>query len=84
MVMLQMSTIRSLSLTSKLKLPMIKFRYGSKRSQPSANPLPPPATASQKQVGAAGAIYDFQLPPRYRRIPLSPEEMDYVNTGGPA
>lgn len=83
MVMLQVST-RSLSLTSKLKLPMIKFRYGSKGSQSSASTPPPAASTSQKHAKPGEAIYDFQLPARYRRVPLSAEEINYINSGGPA
>ncbi|KAF5274044.1 hypothetical protein FQR65_LT04442 [Abscondita terminalis] len=75
------------------RVPMIKFKYGSRTgsAQPASKfdnksdnvdtvwsvrttiplePLPP------------GVIYDFDLPQRFRRAPISDEEMEAINSGG--
>ncbi|CAG4971644.1 unnamed protein product [Colias eurytheme] len=75
------------------RVPVIKFRKGG-IGQPgapaAAAPSGAPAAAShqtpvQAQPSAAmstGPISDIDLPPRYRRLPLSQEEIDHINGGG--
>ncbi|XP_044744530.1 uncharacterized protein LOC123306549 [Coccinella septempunctata] len=76
---------RTISLCNKLRTPMIKFRYGISRDHNN----PPAATSPVNSQAAAGinqpgqVIYDFQIPARWRRKPLSEEEIDYINRGGP-
>lgn len=61
---------------------MIKFRYGISRGPPQTTPSESShAAASINQPGQV--IYDFQIPTRWRRKPLSEEEIEYINRGGP-
>ncbi|XP_046966028.1 uncharacterized protein LOC125068410 [Vanessa atalanta] len=74
------------------RVPVIKFRKGLGSSNA---PSPPPAAAGpaaasaqssvQSQPAAAmssAPISDIDLPLRYRRRPLSQEEIDHINGGG--
>lgn len=74
------------------RVPVIKFRKGLGSSHaPSASPPSAAASATaaqplaQAQPAAAmssAPISDIDLPLRYRRRPLSQEEIDYINGGG--
>jgi len=73
-------------LTSQLRnaakrIPMIKFRAGGNKHQSSG-----PAAASVGQPSSAPQgsqqIEDWQLPNRYRRLPLDDKEIDAINSGG--
>ncbi|KAJ0176561.1 hypothetical protein K1T71_007740 [Dendrolimus kikuchii] len=76
------------------RVPVIKFRKGGPAgasvsgAAPSAAAAQPAASvsvAAQAQPSAAmstGAIPDIDLPARYRRQPLSQEEIDHINGGG--
>ncbi|XP_076260025.1 uncharacterized protein LOC143196249 [Rhynchophorus ferrugineus] len=77
---------RNFSLTSKLGHRLIKFRYGAHRND--ANSTGSQTGQSSSKVGTQSqasteAIWDFQLPPRWRRAPLSEEECAVINNGGP-
>nr|XP_008195193.1 PREDICTED: 28S ribosomal protein S36, mitochondrial [Tribolium castaneum] len=67
------------------RTPSIRFRYGASRdhktatSGPTGAPLASPGAMPQP----GEAIYDFQIPQRWRRRPLSEEEIAYINRGGP-
>lgn len=74
-------SFRTISLCNQLRTPMIKFRYGHNIPQVSASPGNPQVAASINKPGEV--IYDFQIPSRWRRKPLSEEEIDYINRGGP-
>lgn len=86
MVLHKVVPFRAISLTTKLRHPSIKFRYGPAREQ-SQKSSEPQSAASGSSKGAQAAqqeaIYDFQLPPRFRRRLLSEEEIAYINRGGP-
>lgn len=74
------------------RIPVIKFRKGGLGSvgtpSPAAHgaPPPPPAAApGQIQANApmsTSSIPDIDLPLRYRRAPLSEEEIAHINGGG--
>lgn len=53
------------------KTPTIKFRAALKYAKKG--------TAGKK---GGNAIFDYDLPPRYQRKQLSPQEIDSINTGG--
>lgn len=73
---------RQLSVASKLRTPAIKFRYGPGRDVKSAS-VGTGNTFNQTQTKqSSAAIYDFQLPSKYRRKQLSEEEIEYINRGG--
>ncbi|XP_023299075.1 28S ribosomal protein S36, mitochondrial isoform X4 [Lucilia cuprina] len=58
------------------RVPLIKFRKGGYETSSAAG------TAGTNQSSAA--IEDWELPPRFARKPITPEEMEYINRGGPA
>ncbi|XP_030759443.1 uncharacterized protein LOC115884876 [Sitophilus oryzae] len=78
---------RNLSLTSKLGHRLIKFRYGPHRNVPSGSGTQSAQSSakagSKTQGSSAEAIWDFQIPARWRRAPLSEEECAVINNGGP-
>ncbi|CAH0715462.1 unnamed protein product, partial [Brenthis ino] len=73
------------------RVPVIKFRKGvGSANAPAAHSSPAsPGSAAQAPVRAQPAaamssatISDIDLPLRYRRRPISQEEIDYINGGG--
>ncbi|XP_069359793.1 uncharacterized protein [Maniola hyperantus] len=74
------------------RVPVIKFRKGQAPSHGSAAPgssagAPAATSGGRVQVQSTAAmssapISDIDLPPRYRRQPLSQEEIDHINGGG--
>ncbi|XP_059052160.1 alpha-ketoglutarate dehydrogenase component 4 [Achroia grisella] len=72
------------------RVPVIKFRKGGVSQSAGGSTVhatAPSASAprSQSQPTAAmstGPILDIDLPARYRRQPLSQEEIDHINGGG--
>ncbi|KAJ8722148.1 hypothetical protein PYW08_004550 [Mythimna loreyi] len=72
------------------RIPVIKFRKGGLSSvgtaTPAARGAPPPAAAAAQVQGNApmstSTIPDIDLPLRYRRAPLSEEEIAHINGGG--
>lgn len=86
MVLYKLMPLRTLSLSTTLKQPLIKFRYGPDRAQSQKSNEPQSSTqAASKGAQSASQepIYDFQLPPRFRRRLLSEDEIAYINRGGP-
>ncbi|XP_061174823.1 alpha-ketoglutarate dehydrogenase component 4-like [Saccostrea echinata] len=85
------STARAFQ-TVKPHIPLIKFRSGK---QTAANPAivtstsqtnteSSPITSKGTNVASPGTTLEHhQLPRRYARIPLSLEEMEYIQRGGP-
>ncbi|XP_046662255.1 28S ribosomal protein S36, mitochondrial isoform X1 [Homalodisca vitripennis] len=77
--------------TVKPHVPLIKFRKGGHRV-PEAGHSSGPAVvqASAARVPAKGeakvtvrpTIEDYQLPQRYRRLPLDESEINAINSGG--
>ncbi|XP_063383884.1 uncharacterized protein LOC134670129 isoform X2 [Cydia fagiglandana] len=81
-----------------LRVPVIKFRKGGlglsgARAAPAAAAAPAPAGTPAPSASCAfrpaaapqmstSAIPDIDLPARYRRKPLSQEEIDQINGGG--
>ncbi|XP_063536518.1 uncharacterized protein LOC134746152 isoform X2 [Cydia strobilella] len=80
-----------------LRVPVIKFRKGglghsgtrAAPAAPAAAPAPSASCAFRPAGAPAGApqmstsaIPDIDLPARYRRKPLSQEEIDQINGGG--
>ncbi|CAG7818547.1 unnamed protein product [Allacma fusca] len=84
----------------KPHVPMIKFRKGAGgHSTTAPAQAVPPVAAAQVNIAAPqpiGAkakpnatvprpvIESWELPPHLRRKPLTPEEVEYINRGGPA
>ncbi|KAM3965103.1 uncharacterized protein ACR2FA_000502 isoform 1-T2 [Aphomia sociella] len=71
------------------RIPVIKFRKGGvgQSGAPaahaaSASPSPPQPQAQPAATMSTGSIPDIDLPARYRRQPLSQEEIDHINGGG--
>lgn len=67
------------------RTPAIRFRYGASRDQKAATSA---TNVSSSQPGGSKSqpgepIYDFQIPQRWRRRPMSEEEIAYINRGGP-
>ncbi|XP_066274360.1 alpha-ketoglutarate dehydrogenase component 4-like isoform X2 [Branchiostoma lanceolatum] len=68
---------------------MIKFRYGvnqqvqGETSSGSAQQAVPAADATSSKPNAVVTEYLEQVPARYRRKPIDPEEMEYIQRGGP-
>nr|CAH0111507.1 unnamed protein product [Daphnia galeata] len=82
------STSRTWAMVNK-HIPMIKFRktpaggmHGS-TVQPvnTAHPIILQKTASKPAVSVI--IEDWQLAGKYKRRPISQEEIDFINRGGP-
>jgi len=75
----------------KKHIPMIKFRssqingHGHSGAAVAADVKVPKniATNVTPTVNIATVLEDWQLGPRYRRAPISIEEMEYINGGGP-
>uniref|UniRef100_A0A1L8EHI1 Putative 28s ribosomal protein s36 mitochondrial n=1 Tax=Haematobia irritans TaxID=7368 RepID=A0A1L8EHI1_HAEIR len=68
--------LRTLVAQSAKRIPLIKFRKGG---YPGLT-----AGGSESNQYSANAIEDWELPPRYWRKPISADEMEYINRGGPA
>ncbi|CAH1117217.1 unnamed protein product [Phaedon cochleariae] len=81
--MLNQITLRSLSFTPKLRARLIKFRYGSSRSQPNSTPKSQEGATQIKQAQSTEPIWDFQIPQRFKRKPLDDQEIAVINNGGP-
>lgn len=74
------------------RVPVIKFRKGKSHggaapsaAAPGASALKKPGVCSlpqKQQVQPMSTVPDIDLPQRYRRAPLSQEEIDLVNGGG--
>ncbi|XP_037945752.1 uncharacterized protein LOC119678140 isoform X2 [Teleopsis dalmanni] len=71
--MVQRTLIRFLS--SK-RVPLIKFRIGG-------NPETSLTAANQIFSTSSVAIEDWELHPRFWRKPITADEIDYINRGGP-
>jgi len=81
--------IRLITLSSpKLRIPLIKFRYGGSRGQhqkpaPSKGGGASPTSQNHTRPKSSGeAVPDFQLPLRFKRKPLTEEEIEHINRGG--
>lgn len=83
--MLNCITTRSISFAPKLRARLIKFRYGAARDQPSSAAQQHTSTEAGKSVPSrpGEAIYDFEVPAKWKRKPLSEEEIAVINNGGP-
>uniref|UniRef100_A0A1B0F963 28S ribosomal protein S36, mitochondrial n=1 Tax=Glossina morsitans morsitans TaxID=37546 RepID=A0A1B0F963_GLOMM len=71
------------------RVPLIKFRKGGGQLLPSSSSrhsqthqAGPNSTLVESQP--TGAIEDWELPSRYKRLPITADEMEYINRGGPA
>lgn len=73
-----------LSITPKLRARLIKFRYGPSRDQQTSSATTASAsTAGSYQPQPGEPLWDFQIPPRWKRRPLNEEEIAVINNGGP-
>ncbi|XP_065367065.1 alpha-ketoglutarate dehydrogenase component 4 [Calliphora vicina] len=72
------------------RVPLIKFRKGgyetsavtgSTGTNQASYYVHPSSVVKENN---SNAIEDWELPPRFARKPISPEEMEYINRGGPA
>ncbi|XP_073844969.1 uncharacterized protein isoform X2 [Musca autumnalis] len=68
--------LRTAIVQSAKRIPLIKFRKGG---YPGLT-----AAGTQGSYQNTGVIEDWELPPRYWRKPISVDEMEYINRGGPA
>ncbi|KAJ8930611.1 hypothetical protein NQ314_016524 [Rhamnusium bicolor] len=82
-IMIYMTTTRMLSVTPKVRTKLIKFRYGSSRGQQAshAQEFPGKQVLASSSVQSGEAIWDFQIPPRWRRRPLDEDEIAVINNG---
>lgn len=81
--MLSQLATRSISFTPKLRLRLIKFRHGVRNDHQSGQ-VNTTATSSQPiQASSQEAVWDFQIPQRWRRKPLDEQEIAIINNGGP-
>ncbi|KAH8320645.1 uncharacterized protein Dana_GF12181, isoform C [Drosophila ananassae] len=66
------------------RVPLIHFRKGGAGSAaPAGNQQASSQPAGGKKAAGGPAIDDFDLPARFARKPISPEEAEYINNGGP-
>lgn len=78
----------------KPHIPMIKFRKGGLSELAHGAPQPAvagavPSSAAPKPSAAAAiqtapVLEEWQTPLKYRRRPITQDEIDYINRGGPA
>uniref|UniRef100_A0A1A9WHX0 28S ribosomal protein S36, mitochondrial n=1 Tax=Glossina brevipalpis TaxID=37001 RepID=A0A1A9WHX0_9MUSC len=71
------------------RIPLIKFRKGGGQFTSSSSAAPVQTQqASQnttvEESQSTNAIEDWELPSRYKRLPMTADEMEYINRGGPA
>ncbi|XP_037945751.1 uncharacterized protein LOC119678140 isoform X1 [Teleopsis dalmanni] len=82
--MVQRTLIRFLS--SK-RVPLIKFRIGGnpETSLTAANQASASGTGANENIFSTSsvAIEDWELHPRFWRKPITADEIDYINRGGP-
>lgn len=67
-------------------MPLIRFRYGASRDSKPATVSTTAQSVSKKPSSTSQSgepIYDFQIPQRWRRRPISEEEIAFINRGGP-
>ncbi|CAH1283649.1 unnamed protein product [Diabrotica balteata] len=83
--MLNYIATRSVSFTPRMSHRLIKFRYGLAKTQQAQ-----PAAASksgiqggQQAQGQGAVLWDFELPPRFRRKAIDDSEIAVINNGGP-
>lgn len=76
-------TIRSISCTSKLRSRLIKFRYGIRNDHQTGQVTTPQSPPSPIQMPPGEAIWDFQIPQKWRRKQLDDNEIAVINNGGP-
>lgn len=81
--MFNCTTTRMLSLTSRLRARLIKFRHGPARDQQTSSVTAPASTTGSHQQQPGEPLWDFQIPPRWKRRPLSEDEIAVINNGGP-
>lgn len=74
---------RCINLGARLRYPLIKFRYGASREQHQTQEANVNTLTSTSKQRTTDALYDYELPTRFHRKPLSQEEIDYINRGGP-
>ncbi|XP_020798319.1 uncharacterized protein LOC110176338 isoform X1 [Drosophila serrata] len=68
------------------RVPLINFRKGGGGAAPgaqSANQQASSEPAGGKKLAGGPAIEDYELPARFARKPIDPEEAEYINNGGP-
>merc|ERR1712071_25557 len=86
-IAMKMATASRTWAVIKNHIPMIKFRSsqinGHGHSAVAADVKVPKniATNVTPTVNIATVLEDWQLGPRYRRAPISIEEMEYINVG---
>lgn len=77
----QIST-RTISHSPHLRSRLIKFRYGI-RNDHQTGQVTSTGPSITKQRSSQEAIWDFQIPQRWRRKPLDEQEIAVINNGGP-
>jgi len=83
---MKMTTMMNALKGIKPHIPLIRFRYGANElvrgtteAEAAATPaVPAPAPAPPS------VLEEWELPFRFRRQPISEEEIEYINRGGPA
>ncbi|KAH1007990.1 hypothetical protein HUJ04_005150 [Dendroctonus ponderosae] len=76
---------RGISQSARLGHRLIKFRYGPNRNQqaPAGSQTIRQGASKSTSSSSQEPIWDFQIPVRWRRAPLSEEECAVINNGGP-
>ncbi|KAH8372809.1 hypothetical protein KR009_005166 [Drosophila setifemur] len=76
--------VRPTLVTLVKRVPLIHFRKGGVGGPaPAANQQASSQPQGGKKVSGGSAIEDYDLPARFARKPISPEEAEYINNGGP-
>ncbi|XP_013108713.1 alpha-ketoglutarate dehydrogenase component 4 [Stomoxys calcitrans] len=83
---------RTLVVQGAKRVPLIKFRKGGYPGMTAGGDSGSNQASSYQQSPymvdvknhSPNAIEDWELPPRYWRKPISVDEMEYINRGGPA
>ncbi|KAK5649007.1 hypothetical protein RI129_003899 [Pyrocoelia pectoralis] len=77
---------RCIYVSIPLRNPLIKFRYGSREQHQRIvveETSSHTSSTSQTATQTSEPIFDYQLPLRYKRVPMEDTEIEYINRGGP-
>ncbi|XP_061397094.1 alpha-ketoglutarate dehydrogenase component 4 [Musca vetustissima] len=76
--------LRTAIVQSAKRIPLIKFRKGGYPGLTAAGAQASSFPNTLESKNNPAVLEDWELPPRYWRKPISVDEMEYINRGGPA